>query len=152
MAYGELSWKLRGDPRVTVVERFNARHLSAEHLPYAPEVIVADVAFISLRTVLGPVLACAAPRFDALALVKPQFEVGRALVGRGGVVRDGALRRRALLDVAAAAAEAGASVRGFYPSGLPGPKGNIETFIALAEGARGSVAGLDSLALEADPG
>jgi 23S rRNA (cytidine1920-2'-O)/16S rRNA (cytidine1409-2'-O)-methyltransferase len=73
-------------------------------------------------------------------------------VGRGGVVRDGALRRRALLDVAAAAAESGASVRGFHPSGLPGPKGNIETFIALAEGARGSVGDLQALALEADPG
>jgi 23S rRNA (cytidine1920-2'-O)/16S rRNA (cytidine1409-2'-O)-methyltransferase len=152
VAYGELSWKLRGDPRVTVIERCNARHLRADVLPYAPEVIVADVAFISLRAVLGPVLACAAPRFDALALVKPQFEVGRGLVGRGGVVRDGALRRRALLDVAAAAADLGFSVRGFFPSGLPGPKGNIETFVALAEGARGSLAGLEALAFEADPG
>ena len=103
------------------------------------EVIVADVSFISLRTVLPAVLACAAPRFDALALVKPQFEVGKGLVGRGGVVRDAALRRRALLDVAAAALALGASVRGFHASGLPGPKGNIETFIALAEGARGCV-------------
>jgi 23S rRNA (cytidine1920-2'-O)/16S rRNA (cytidine1409-2'-O)-methyltransferase len=152
VAYGELSWKLRGDPRVTVIERCNARHLRPDVLPYAPEVIVADVAFISLRAVLGPVLACAAPRFDALALVKPQFEVGRGLVGRGGVVRDGGLRRQALLDVAAAAAELGVSVRGFFASGLPGPKGNIETFIALAEGARGSLAGLETLALEADPG
>jgi 23S rRNA (cytidine1920-2'-O)/16S rRNA (cytidine1409-2'-O)-methyltransferase len=152
VAYGELSWKLRGDPRVTVIERFNARHLRGDVLPYAPDVIVADVAFISLRAVLGPVLACAAPRFDALALVKPQFEVGRGLVGRGGVVRDGALRRRALLDVAAAAVELGASVRGFFPSGLPGPKGNIETFVALAEGERGSLTGLESLALAADPG
>jgi len=152
VAYGELSWKLRGDHRVTVIERFNARHLRADVLPYAPEVIVADVSFISLRAVLGPVLACAAPRFDALALVKPQFEVGRGLVGRGGVVRDGALRRRALLDVAAAAAGLGVSVRGFFPSGLPGPKGNIETFVALAEGARGSLSGLEALALEADPG
>ena len=152
VAYGELSWRLRGDSRVTVIERFNARNLRAEVLPYPPEVIVADVAFISLRAVLGPVLACAAPRFDALALVKPQFEVGRGLVGRGGVVRDGALRRQALLDVAAAAADLGVSVRGFFPSGLPGPKGNIETFVALAEGARGSLPGLDALALAADPG
>ena len=152
VAYGELSWRLRGDSRVTVIERFNARNLRADVLPYPPEVIVADVAFISLRAVLGPVLACAAPRFDALALVKPQFEVGRGLVGRGGVVRDGALRRRALLDVAAAAADRGVSVRGFFPSGLPGPKGNIETFVALAEGARGSLPGLEALALEADPG
>ena len=76
VAYGELSWRLRGDPRVTVIERTNARTLAPDALPYAPELIVADVSFISLRTVLPAVLACAAPRFDALALVKPQFEVG----------------------------------------------------------------------------
>jgi 23S rRNA (cytidine1920-2'-O)/16S rRNA (cytidine1409-2'-O)-methyltransferase len=152
VAYGELSWRLRGDPRVTVIERVNARTLHPGALPYAPDVIVADVSFISLRIVLGPVLACAAERFDALALVKPQFEVGRELVGRGGVVREPALRRRALADVAAAAMALGASVRGFYPSGLPGPKGNIETFIALAEGARGPVGDLEARALEADPG
>src|ERR1019366_6031706 len=111
VAYGELSWKLPGDPRVTVIERFNARELRPDVLPYAPEVIVADLAFISLRTVLGALLACAAPRFDALCLVKPQFEVGRGLVGRGGVVRDGALRRRALLDVSNTARDLGASVR-----------------------------------------
>ena len=98
-------------------------------------------------------LACAAPRFDALALVKPQFEVGRGRVGRGGVVRDGALRRAALLDVAAAALRARCSVRGFHASGLPGPKGNIETFVALAEGARGSVDGPRARArCEADRG
>ncbi len=152
VAYGELSWKLRGDPRVTVIERFNARELRPDALPYAPEVIVADLAFISLRTVLRPLLSCAAPRFDALCLVKPQFEVGRAGVGRGGVVRDGALRRGALAAVAASATELGASVRGFFASGLPGPKGNIETFIALAEAQRGSVENLEALALAADPG
>ena len=150
VAYGEFSWRLRSDPRVTVIERTNARALAPEALPYAPEIIVADVSFISLRTVLPAVLACAAPRFDALALVKPQFEVGKGLVGRGGVVRDVALRRRALLDVAAAARALGACVRGFHASGLPGPKGNIETFIALAEGTRGDVG--DAGVLEADPG
>ncbi len=152
VAYGELSWKLRGDPRVTVIERFNARELRPDALPYAPDLIVVDLAFISLRTVLGAVLACAAPRFDALCLVKPQFEVGRGLVGHGGVVRDGALRRRALLEVAETATGLGASVRGFIPSGLPGPKGNIETFVALAEHERGSLGALEALALAADPG
>ena len=152
VAYGEFSWKLRGDPRVTVIERFNARELRPDALPYAPELIVADVSFISLRLLLAPMLACAAPRFDALLLVKPQFEVGRGLVGRGGVVRDGALRRGAMLETAATAAALDASVRGFHSSGLPGPKGNIETFLALAEGARGSVADLPALALEADGG
>jgi 23S rRNA (cytidine1920-2'-O)/16S rRNA (cytidine1409-2'-O)-methyltransferase len=152
VAYGELSWKLRTDPRVTVCERVNARRLRPDMLPYAPEIIAADVSFISLRTVLPAVLACAAARFDALCLVKPQFEVGRGLVGRGGVVRDGALRRAAMMDVAVAAAGLGASVRGFLPSGLPGPKGNIETFIVLAEGARGAVDGLEAAASAADPG
>ena len=113
---------------------------------------MADCSFISLRTLLVPVLACAAERFDALALVKPQFEVGRELVGRGGVVRDPALRRRAMLDVAAAAQAAGASVQGFHPSGLPGPKGNLETFIALAEGGRAAPRDLGALVLAADPG
>jgi 23S rRNA (cytidine1920-2'-O)/16S rRNA (cytidine1409-2'-O)-methyltransferase len=152
VGYGELSWKLRGDPRVTVIERFNARALRPDVLPYAPGVIVADLAFISLRTVLPALLACAAPTVDALCLVKPQFEVGRGRLGHGGVVRDGALRRRALADVAAAALDLGASVRGFFPSGLAGPKGNIETFVALAEHGRGSLPGLDALALAADPG
>jgi 23S rRNA (cytidine1920-2'-O)/16S rRNA (cytidine1409-2'-O)-methyltransferase len=153
VAYGELSWRLRSDPRVSVLERCNARNLTPAQLPYAPELIVADVSFISLRTVLPAVLATAAPRFDVLALVKPQFEVGRGRVGHGGVVRDGSLRRRALLDVAAAALALGVSVRGFYASGLPGPKGNIETFIALAEAARGSLTGdLEAAASAADSG
>lgn len=150
VAYGELSWRLRGDPRVTVIERCNARYLLAAALPYAAELIVVDVAFISLRTVLPAVLACAATRFDALALVKPQFEVGRAHIGKGGVVRDGAQRVRALVEVADAALAAGASVRGFWTSGLPGPKGNRETFIQLAEPGRGSVGELATLAAEAD--
>lgn len=150
VAYGELSWRLRGDPRVSVIERSNARHLEPGALPYAPELIVVDVAFISLRTVLGPVLACAAPRFDVLALVKPQFEVGREHIGSGGVVREPAQRRRALAEVAAAALAAGAAVRGFWTSGLPGPKGNRETFIQLAEAGRGSVGDLVERAAEAD--
>jgi 23S rRNA (cytidine1920-2'-O)/16S rRNA (cytidine1409-2'-O)-methyltransferase len=152
VAYGELSWRLREDPRVTVLERVNARSLRLDALPYAPDLIVADVSFISLRTVLPAVLATAAASFDAMMLVKPQFEVGRGMVPRGGVVRDAAVRRRALLDVAAAAQVLGASVRGFHSSRLPGPKGNKETFVALAEGARGSVGELEARALEADPG
>jgi 23S rRNA (cytidine1920-2'-O)/16S rRNA (cytidine1409-2'-O)-methyltransferase len=152
VAYGELHWRLRGDPRVTVLERCNARNLTAAALPYAPELIVADVSFISLRTVLPAVLACAAARFDALALVKPQFEVGRGQVGRGGVVRDGGLRRGTLLEVARAALASGVSVRGFHASGLAGPKGNIETFIALAEADRGSIADLEAAASAADSG
>ena len=154
VAYGELSWRLRGDPRVTAIERTNARNVSAAMLPYAPELIVVDVSFISLRTVLPAVLACAAPRFDALALVKPQFEVGRGNVGKGGVVRDAELRVGALVDVGAAALAAGAAVLAFWSSGLPGPKGNIETFIQLAEPGRGGVgpSELERLAAEGDGG
>jgi 23S rRNA (cytidine1920-2'-O)/16S rRNA (cytidine1409-2'-O)-methyltransferase len=124
---------------VTVIERVNARALEPRMLPYAPDLIVIDVSFISLRKLLGAVLACAAERFDCLAMVKPQFEVGRGRVGKGGVVRDEALRREAVASVAAAARDARASVLGFAPSGLPGPAGNRETFVWLGEGARGSV-------------
>jgi len=136
VAYGELDWRLRNDARVTVIERVNARSLAADALPYAPDLIVIDVSFISLAKVLPAVLGVAAERFDCLAMVKPQFEVGRERVGKGGVVRDAELRREAIASVAAAAAELGASVQGFAPSGLPGPAGNRETFVWLAEGAR----------------
>src|SRR5689334_19812356 len=137
VAYGELDWRLRNDPRVTVIERHNARSVRPDELPYAPDLIVIDVSFISLAKVLPAVLSCAAERFDCLALVKPQFEVGRELVGKGGVVRDAAARRGALVDVARfAGSELGASVVGFAGSGVPGPKGNLETFVWLAEAAR----------------
>jgi 23S rRNA (cytidine1920-2'-O)/16S rRNA (cytidine1409-2'-O)-methyltransferase len=151
VAYGELDWRLRNDPRVTVIERRNARSLRRDELPYAPDLIVIDVSFISLAKVLPAVLACAAERFDCLALVKPQFEVGRELVGKGGVVRDPEARRRALLDVARGASSLGASVAGFASSGLPGPKGNIETFVWLADGARAPVGELELAVAEVEP-
>ncbi len=135
VAYGELDWSLRTDDRVTVLERTNARALTPALLPAAPDLIVADLSFISLTKVLPAVLACAAPRFDALVMVKPQFELGRGRV-KGGVVRDAAERREALVSVAGAARDAGAAVLGFASSGLPGPKGNQETFAHLAEAGR----------------
>ena len=133
VAYGELDWRLRTDDRVTVMERANARAVKPDDLPYAPDLVVADLSFISLAKVLPAVLACCAERFDALVMVKPQFEVGRERVGRGGVVRDPQLRLEAVLSVATAAVECGASVCGAAPSGLPGPKGNMESFLWLAE-------------------
>jgi 23S rRNA (cytidine1920-2'-O)/16S rRNA (cytidine1409-2'-O)-methyltransferase len=139
VAYGELDWRLREDERVTVVERTNARELRPELLPYAPDLIVADVSFISLTKVLPAVLACAAVEFDCLAMVKPQFELGRGRVGKGGVVRDPALRREAVESVASAVRDLGFSVLGFASSGLPGPAGNRETFVWLGEAGRGSV-------------
>jgi len=134
VAYGELDYRLRNDARVTVIERTNAR--SVDSMPFPPSLIVIDVSFISLRKVLPAVLALAAPEFDCLAMVKPQFEVGRTRVGKGGVVRDPALRREAIADVAACGAGLGCTVMGFAPSGLPGPAGNLETFAWLAEGSR----------------
>lgn len=143
VAYGELAWKLRSDRRVTVIERCNARSLRPEQLPYAPDLIVIDVSFISLTKVLPAILACAADRFDCLALVKPQFEVGRGQVGKGGVVRDTGQRRRVLLEVGSAARALGTGVLGYASSGLPGPKGNRETFVWLGEGTRDRAAGID---------
>ncbi len=144
VAYGELDWRLREDPRVTVLERVNARALTPAQLPYRPDLIAIDVSFISLRKVLPAVLACAAAAFDCLAMVKPQFEVGRERVGRGGVVRDVALRREAVADVAACARSLGASVLGSAPSALAGPSGNRETFLWLGEGGRGDDAEVEA--------
>jgi 23S rRNA (cytidine1920-2'-O)/16S rRNA (cytidine1409-2'-O)-methyltransferase len=149
VAYGELHWSLRTNEQVTVIERSNARTMTPDALPYRPDLIVADVSFISLTKVLPAVLACADPEgFDALAMIKPQFEVGRGKVGSGGVVRDVADRRAALVDVARGARDAaGAAVLGFASSGLPGPKGNRETFVWLGEAGR--VGALDDDAIVA---
>jgi 23S rRNA (cytidine1920-2'-O)/16S rRNA (cytidine1409-2'-O)-methyltransferase len=138
VAYGELHWSLRTDERVTVIERANARRMTVEQLPYRPDLVVADVSFISLTKVLPAVLACTASEgFDALAMIKPQFEVGRDKIGSGGVVREAGDRRDALISVARSARDAAAaSVLGFASSGLPGPKGNLESFVWLAEPGR----------------
>jgi 23S rRNA (cytidine1920-2'-O)/16S rRNA (cytidine1409-2'-O)-methyltransferase len=153
VAYGELHWRLRGEERVTVIERRNARQVQRGELPYAPDLIAADVSFISLEKVLPAVLALAAESFDCLALVKPQFEAGREHVAKGGVVRDAPARRAALLSVADCGRALGASVMGFAGSGLPGPKGNLESFIWLAEAARGGLAAtdIDAAAREIEP-
>jgi 23S rRNA (cytidine1920-2'-O)/16S rRNA (cytidine1409-2'-O)-methyltransferase len=153
VAYGELHWSLRNDARVTVIERRNARSLRADELPWRPDLIVMDVSFISLTKVLPAVLAAAAPGFDCLALVKPQFEVGRERVGRGGVVRGADDRRAALLGVSSfARAELAAAVMGFASSGLPGPAGNRESFVWLAEAGRpGAVEDLEAAARKAEP-
>lgn len=151
VAYGALDWRLRSDERVTVIERCNARELTATDLPYAPDLVVIDVSFISLTKVLPAVLAAAAPRFDCLAMIKPQFEVGRQQVGKGGVVRDPEARRRALVEVGRAAGGLGVAVLAYASSGLPGPKGNLETFVWLAEGSRGASVNLELAAAEVEP-
>jgi 23S rRNA (cytidine1920-2'-O)/16S rRNA (cytidine1409-2'-O)-methyltransferase len=151
VAYGALDWRLRSDQRVTVIERRNARDLAREDLPYAPDLIVIDVSFISLTKVLPAVLRCADARFDCLALIKPQFEVGREHVGKGGVVGDADSRRRALIEVGESARTAGVAVLGYASSGLPGPKGNLESFIWLAESARGGAEDLEVAARQVEP-
>ena len=134
VGYGQLHERLRGDPRVVVLERTNAREL--RELPFAPELVVCDVSFISLRLVLPPVLALAQPGWEAVVLVKPQFEAGRAEVGKGGVVRDVEVRRRVVREIAEAALGWEGETVGAVDSGLPGPKGNRETFLHLVHRER----------------
>jgi 23S rRNA (cytidine1920-2'-O)/16S rRNA (cytidine1409-2'-O)-methyltransferase len=126
---GQLHQRLRGDTRVTVLERTNAREL--ESLPYAPDLVTCDVSFISVRTALPPALALARPGWEALVLVKPQFEAGRDEVGKGGVIRDPEVHRRVLGEVAESALAWPAETVGVVDSGLPGPKGNREFFLHL---------------------
>jgi 23S rRNA (cytidine1920-2'-O)/16S rRNA (cytidine1409-2'-O)-methyltransferase len=137
VGYGQLHPRLRDDPRVVVLERTNAREL--RDLPFAPELVVCDVSFISVRTALPPVLVLARPHWEAAVLVKPQFEAGRADVGKGGVVRDSEVHRRVLREVAAAAVGWRADVLGVVDSGLPGPKGNREFFLHLRQSDRPSL-------------
>lgn len=145
VGYGVLHHRLRTHPRVFVMERTNARTLSpallagAINRPHpleppqeAPDLATIDISFISLKKVLPAVIGCLARPYDVLALVKPQFELGRGRVGKGGVVRAAEDRREALISVGVAALELGAAVVGFHSSGLPGPKGNRETFLWLA--------------------
>jgi 23S rRNA (cytidine1920-2'-O)/16S rRNA (cytidine1409-2'-O)-methyltransferase len=127
---------------VIVIERRNARRLEPSELPFAPSLVTVDVSFISLDKVLPAVARCLAPDGEILALVKPQFELGPERVGKGGVVRAAADRRDALRAVAEAGVAAGLAVRGFASSGLPGPKGNRETFIRLA-GAESHASGVE---------
>jgi 23S rRNA (cytidine1920-2'-O)/16S rRNA (cytidine1409-2'-O)-methyltransferase len=128
VAYGQIDLHMREDQRVTVIERLNARALSAGDLPFQPELATVDVSFISLTKVLPAVASCLAPGGEVLAMVKPQFELGRERV-RKGVIHDAADRHEAVLSVVGAAGELGLQVRGFASSGLPGPKGNRETFV-----------------------
>ncbi len=128
VGHGQLHPRVRNDPRVTVLERTNARTLS--ELPFAPRLVTCDVSFISVRVALPPALRLAAPGWRALVLVKPQFEAGRSEV-RKGVVREPEVHRRVLREVAEASVEWAARVAGIVDSGLPGPKGNHEFVVHL---------------------
>lgn len=131
VGYGQLAWSLRSDPRVRVVERTNARDLTAEAIGGPVDVVVADLSFISLATVLPALAGCAAPDADIVPMVKPQFEVGKGQVGSGGVVHDPGLRADAVLSVARRADELGWRTVDATASPLPGPSGNVEYFLWL---------------------
>ncbi len=148
VGYGLLDYRLRTDPRVTVLERTNARRLEADRLPFRPGFVTADVSFISLRLALGPVLECARVDYRGLVLVKPQFEAGREQVGKGGVVRDPTVHLQVLVGVAAWLYERGAAVLGVCDSGHPGPRGNVEFFIYFCD-AGSALAGRRTDAREA---
>ena len=135
VGYGQLAWSLRSDPRVTAMDRVNVRGLRTGQLGYAPDLVTADLSFISLTLVLPALAACAAPDADFLLLVKPQFEAGKEKVGAGGVVRDPATREAAVTRVARSAGENGLGVMGVTASPLPGPAGNVEYFLWLRRGA-----------------
>ena len=134
VGYGQLAWSLQTDPRVTVLDRVNIRSLTPDQVAPAPELVVADLSFISLTLVLPALVSCAAPDADFVVMVKPQFEVGRDLVG-SGVVKDPELRFAAVAAVAVAAVGLGLGVAGVTASPLPGPSGNVEYFLWLRRGA-----------------
>jgi 23S rRNA (cytidine1920-2'-O)/16S rRNA (cytidine1409-2'-O)-methyltransferase len=135
VGYGQLIWRLRGDPRVIVVDRTNVRSLDASAIGGPVGLVVADLSFISLGLVIPALRASADDDADFLLMVKPQFEVGRERLGSGGVVREPGLRRDAVRQVAAAAQQAGLGVAGVAASPLPGPAGNVEYFLWLRAGA-----------------
>lgn len=158
VGYGQLAWPLRNDPRVTVLERTNVRTLEPRTLPYAPDLVVGDLSFISLGLVLPALVTCSSAQADLLLMVKPQFEVGREQVG-DGVVRDPQLRAAAVAGVVRAAHREGLWLRAVSASGLPGPSGNVEYFVWLVRGdngishriAEGEIEGAIARAVEEGP-
>ena len=131
VGYGQLAWSLRSDPRVVVRERMNVRALTIEDLPVRPDLIVADLSFISLTKVLPALVSVAAPGASFVMMVKPQFEAGRDRVG-SGVVTDPQVRIETVQQVAAAARQLGLAIHGVVASPLPGPKGNVEYFLWMS--------------------
>jgi 23S rRNA (cytidine1920-2'-O)/16S rRNA (cytidine1409-2'-O)-methyltransferase len=135
VGYGQLDYKLRQDPRVMSLERVNARNLGAEHVPEPVSLATVDVSFISLAKVLPAIAARLTPHADLVALVKPQFEAGRADVGKGGVVKDPAVRLRVVLEVGEAMQRLGLGVLGCTVSPIKGPAGNVEFLLWAQLGA-----------------
>jgi 23S rRNA (cytidine1920-2'-O)/16S rRNA (cytidine1409-2'-O)-methyltransferase len=137
VGYGQFDWRLRNDPRVTLLEKTNVRYLKPEDLGESPDGAAIDVSFISLQLIVPPVSALLKPRAMILALIKPQFEVGKGKVGKGGVVRDPALHRQVIDDVIACFERNGWTLHGHIPSPVLGPKGNQEFLVYLTRGAQG---------------
>ena len=151
VGYGQLSWSLQTDDRVTVLDRTNVRTLDLDTIGEPVQLVVADLSFIPLGLVLPALLRCCAPGADLLPMVKPQFEVGRERLPSGGVVRDPALRAEAVREVARQAAELGLGVRAVTASPLPGPSGNVEYFLWLTAAAPPLVEELLQAAVLAGP-
>ncbi|MFM8752193.1 MAG: TlyA family RNA methyltransferase [Actinomycetota bacterium] len=135
VGYGQLAWELRQDPRVEIHDRTNVRTLTSQAISEAPDLVVADLSFISLTLVIPALIAVTKKDADFVIMVKPQFEVGREKLGAGGVVRDPDLRRSAVREVAQSALELGLGTVGVVASSLPGPSGNVEYFLWLRSGA-----------------
>ncbi len=135
VGYGQLAWELRQDPRVSILDRTNIRHLTGDVVGEPIDLVVADLSFISLTLVLPALAAVSKAEADFVVMVKPQFEVGREKLGAGGVVRDPALRKAAVIDVADSAYDVGLGTMAITASPLPGPAGNVEYFLWLRRGA-----------------
>ena len=151
VGYGQLAWSLRQDPRVSILDRTNIRHLTGEMVGDPIDLVVADLSFISLTLVLPALAAVSKPNADFVLMVKPQFEVGREKLGAGGVVRDPALRKSAVIEVAESAYDVGLGTVGIAASPLPGPAGNVEYFLWLRRGAGVISEEALDLAIEAGP-
>lgn len=145
VGYGQLAWRLRSDARVTVLDRTNARHLTRDALPFAPDLVVADLSFIPLSTVAPALVSVSAEGADLVLLVKPQFECGPDAVGTGGVVRDPDQWRSAIERVVAACERAGAGALGVVVSRPPGPSGNAEFLLHVRRGAVGRDLAIDAV-------
>ena len=150
VGYGQLAWEVRNDPRVTVMERTNVRTLEPADLPFAPELVVADLSFISLRAVLPALVRAASPGAEFVVLVKPQFEAGPGGVGSGGVVRDPEVWRRVLGEVADAFSSLEVGVVGVVASPLRGPAGNVEFLLHGRRGVDDARVDLDAAVTEGE--
>jgi len=141
VGYGQMAWKLRQDPRVVVVERTNIREVGPTVIPELADIAVIDVSFISLEKVIPPILNLLKADAEIIALVKPQFEVGRQQVGKGGIVRDEAARKAAIERIVEFAREAGLEVKGVIPSPITGQDGNVEFLMYAVKQPAGNVSG-----------